>query len=69
MSSPPILKCNESHSAIVVEEGQDNNGRYVLTVGGNEGDSVGLKRVALSAEGLIRQRDENPYISVIQNLK
>lgn len=59
----------ESHSAIVVETGQDANGRFALTVGGNEGDSVGLKRVELSSDGLIRQRDRNAYICVIQNLK
>ena len=28
----------ESHSAIVVEEGSDGAGRYVRTIGGNEGD-------------------------------
>lgn len=42
---------------------------YALTVGGNEGNSVGLKRVALCEDGFIRQRERDPYICVIQNLK
>lgn len=61
----------ESHSAIVVEEGTDGSGRYVRTVGGNEGDTVGDAIVRLNAAGLIRQPSSDPkrYICVIQNLK
>ncbi|MEI8698162.1 DUF2272 domain-containing protein [Mesorhizobium sp. ISC15] len=61
----------ESHSAIVVEEGIDGNGRYVRTIGGNEADSVGDKIVRLSARGLIRQPSTDPhrYMCVIENLK
>ena len=59
----------ESHSAIVIETGQDSAGRYLLTVGGNEGDSVGKKEVRLTAAGLVKQRTNSPFISVIQNLK
>ncbi|MFO1067874.1 MAG: DUF2272 domain-containing protein [Geminicoccaceae bacterium] len=60
-----------SHSAIVVEEGTDGNGRYVRTVGGNEGDSVGDRVVRLRANGLIKPPSSEPtyYISVIQNLR
>lgn len=59
----------ESHSAVVVELGQDANGRFALTVGGNEGDSVGRKRVELRSDGTIRQRAANPFICVIENRK
>lgn len=30
----------ESHSAIIVEIGEDSKGKYALTIGGNEGDSI-----------------------------
>jgi hypothetical protein len=59
----------ESHSAIVVEVSTDTSGKFVRTVGGNEGNTVGLKRIALNSEGFVRQRDPNPYICIIQNLK
>jgi len=58
----------ESHSAIVIETGHDSNGNYLLTVGGNEGDSVGKKLLRLTTRGLIKQRPNSPYICVIQNL-
>jgi hypothetical protein len=60
-----------SHSAIVVEEGIDGAGRYVRTIGGNEGDKVGEKVVRLTAQGMVRQPTSAPryYISVIQTLK
>jgi len=57
-----------SHSAIVVEKGRDSTGDYVLTVGGNEGDSVRRKIIYLN-NGVIPQRDHMPFIAVIQNLK
>ncbi len=59
----------ESHSAIVVETGSDAQGRYALTVGGNESDSVGMKIVRLTSKGFIRQRSANPYICIIKTLK
>jgi hypothetical protein len=59
----------ESHSAIVVEIGNDPDGAYAVTVGGNEGDTVGRKRVRLHSDGKVLQRATNPYICVIQNLK
>jgi hypothetical protein len=62
-------KAYESHSAVVVEIGSDANGAYAITVGGNEGDTVGRKRVALHSDGTVKQRAPNPYICVIQNLK
>ncbi|ATE72059.1 hypothetical protein CNO08_12305 [Lysobacter capsici] len=55
----------ESHSAIVVEVGTDNRGRYLWTIGGNEGDSVGIKEVRLTSTGLVK----NPgglYISIVE---
>jgi len=60
-----------SHSAIVVEEGSDGSGRYVRTVGGNEGDRVGDRVVRLTNTGLIGQPSSAPryYICVVQNLK
>jgi hypothetical protein len=58
-----------SHSAIVVEVGSDAVGRYALTIGGNEGDSIRRKVVRLTADGLIKQRPNNPFICVIQDLK
>jgi hypothetical protein len=60
-----------SHSAIVVEEGVDGSGRYVRTVGGNEGDTVGDAVIRVTSAGLIKQPASDPtrYICVIQNLK
>jgi hypothetical protein len=61
----------ESHSAIVVEEGADGSGRYVRTIGGNEGDAVGDRIVRLTTDGFIKQPTTTPkyYICVIQTLK
>ena len=58
-----------SHSAIVVETGHDHSGRFAVTIGGNESDSIRRKRVALNDDGLIIQRANSPFICVIQNLK
>lgn len=58
-----------SHSAIVIEVGEDNNGKYTLTVGGNEGDSIRVKEIRLDKNGFIKQRKINPYIAIIENLK
>ena len=62
-------KSYASHSAVVVETGEDPLGKYALTIGGNEGDSVGRKLVRLKTNGLIKQRANSPFICVIQNLK
>jgi hypothetical protein len=59
----------ESHSAIVVETGQDPSGLYLLTVGGNEGNSVGMKEVRLTNSGFVKQRENSAFISVIRNMK
>ena len=59
----------ESHSAIVIETGQDHNGHYALTVGGNESNSIRQSIVRLDQNGFIKQRSSSSYISVIQNLK
>jgi len=58
-----------SHTAIVVETGHDHSGRFAVTIGGNESDSIRRKRVALTDDGLIIQRANSPFICVIQNLK
>ena len=58
-----------SHSAIVIETGTDTAGRYALTIGGNESDSIRRTVVRLTPQGLIKQRPANPYICVIANLK
>jgi hypothetical protein len=58
-----------SHSAIVAEIGQDSNGGFALTIGGNEGNSVRRTIVRLTTQGFIKQRKNNPFISVIKNLK
>lgn len=58
-----------SHSVIVVETGVDSNGRYALTIGGNESDSIRSKIVRTDFNGIIVQRTNSPFICVIQNLK
>jgi hypothetical protein len=55
-----------SHSAIVVERGEDERGKFALTIGGNEGDSVRRKRVRLNADGTIAQRDRDPFIALLK---
>jgi hypothetical protein len=59
----------ESHSAVVVECGSDAKGAYIITIGGNESNTVGRKRIAVDKFGHIIQREVDPYICVIQNLK
>jgi hypothetical protein len=59
----------ESHSVMVIEVGQDRQGRFAFCVGGNESDSVRRSVVRLDANGFIKQRDGNPFICVIKNLK
>jgi hypothetical protein len=58
-----------SHTAIVVETGTDTTGRYAVTIGGNESDSIRRKRVVLDARGYIVQRPREPFICVVQTLK
>ena len=58
-----------SHTAIVIETGEDSDGRYALTVGGNESDSIRRKIVRLTSGGLVKQRPTNPFICVVQTLK
>jgi hypothetical protein len=57
----------QSHSAVVVEVGVDNSGKYLRTVGGNEADSVGLKEVRLDAQGRVKNPD-GLYICAIESL-
>jgi len=58
-----------SHSAIVIEVGHDSTGGFALTIGGNEGNSIRRTVVRLNTQGFIKQRTNNPFISVIKNLK
>ncbi len=61
-----------SHTAIVVDDGPklaDENGRFALVVGGNNGDSIRATKVRLTATGLIKQRAASPFICVVKNLK
>jgi len=44
-----------SHSAIVVSCGEDANGKFAVTIGGNEGDSIRKKIVRLNEDGSIQQ--------------
>jgi hypothetical protein len=59
----------KSHSAIVIETGTDSKGNYLLTVGGNESDSVGKKLIRLTPGGLLKQPGINPFICVIKTMK
>jgi hypothetical protein len=59
----------ESHSAIVVARGEDAKGPFAQTIGGNESDSVRMKRIILNANGTVKQRVESPFICLIKNLK
>jgi hypothetical protein len=58
-----------SHSVIVVEIGQDELGRFALSIGGNEGDAIRRTKVRLTPQGFVQQRGRNPFISVIKTLK
>ncbi|PDT50839.1 MULTISPECIES: DUF2272 domain-containing protein [Sinorhizobium] len=63
------LESYNSHGAIVIEFTIENGIRYALTVGGNESDSIRIKKVRLTANGYVKQRSPDPYICVIENLK
>lgn len=58
-----------SHSAVVIETGTDAQGRYLLTIGGNENDTVGRRIVRLASTGKVRQPVPNHFISIIETLK
>lgn len=58
-----------SHSAIVVETGEDIDGKYALIIGGNEGDSIRRTVLRLKSNGFIEQRRNNPFICVVKTLK
>jgi hypothetical protein len=59
----------QSHSVIVIEVGQDSEGGFAFCIGGNESDSVRRSVVRLNSNGFIKQRDGNPFICVIKDLK
>jgi hypothetical protein len=56
-----------SHSAVVIEVGQDSRGKYLRTVGGNEGDSVGMREVRLDPKGRVRSIGSQ-FICVVEAL-
>jgi hypothetical protein len=57
----------KSHSAIVVAVGEDDQGLCAITVGGNEDDGVGMKRLPLDgATGKLLPRKRSPYISIVK---
>jgi hypothetical protein len=58
----------KSHSAIVVEIGKDTSGKYALTIGGNENDTVRQQRVQLTATGEVKQIGTR-FISILANQK
>jgi hypothetical protein len=58
-----------SHSVIVIETGQDADGKFAFCIGGNESDSVRRTVVRLDANGFIKQRRNSPFICVIKNMK
>ena len=62
-------KSYSSHSAIVVEVGVNSGGPFALTIGGNESNSIRQSLVRLNSKGFIKQRDRNPYICVVEDLK
>jgi hypothetical protein len=59
----------QAHGAIVVDFIVKNGVRYAVTVGGNEGQSVGRSEIELLQNGHIKPRSTNPYICVVQTLK
>ncbi|TFF30387.1 DUF2272 domain-containing protein [Mucilaginibacter psychrotolerans] len=59
----------ESHTAIIIEKGNDAQGGYIVTVGGNESDSIRTKIIRLDAHGHIAQRATSPFICLIKNSK
>jgi hypothetical protein len=52
-----------------LKQEKDSNGKYVLTIGGNESDSVRIKEVRLDTNGKIKNRQNNPFILIIETLK
>lgn len=58
-----------SHSAIIIEKGNDATGAYIITVGGNESNTVMTKKIRLGADGKILQRTASPFICLIKDLK
>lgn len=59
----------KSHSVIVIQSRQDEQGRFALCIGGNEGDAIRRTKVRLTPQGFVQQRGRNPFICVIKTLK
>lgn len=58
-----------SHSVIVVARGADAHGKFAITVGGNESDSVRRQIVRLNDDGSVTQKPNHYYICLIKDLK
>lgn len=58
-----------SHTAIVVARGEDHLGKFALTVGGNESNSIRRVRIQLNDDGSVRQRTNSPFICLLKNQK
>ena len=58
-----------SHSAIVVEIGSTNGVKFAGTIGGNESNSVHSAKVVLNQAGFVAQKNNDPFICIIENLK
>lgn len=67
----------ESHSVLIVGFSESNGKTYAVTIGGNENvgsgstslGTVGSKKIELDSNGFIIQKDNNPYICIMQNMK
>jgi len=55
-----------SHTALIVGTGQDARGRFVQTIGGNESQSVRLRRVDLDANGGISNAQARHIFGLIK---
>ncbi|AIE84525.1 DUF2272 domain-containing protein [Fimbriimonas ginsengisoli] len=58
-----------SHSAIVVARGEDDQGKFALTIGGNESDSIRRVRIQLNDDGSVKQRQTASFICLLKNIK
>lgn len=58
-----------SHSAIVVDLITNASGKFAVTIGGNESNSIRRQRVRLTPSGFVLQTKTDPYICVIENQK
>lgn len=58
----------ESHSAIVVQVSLIGANSFAVIIGGNEGDSIRRTMVDLNSSGVVKQRANNPFISIVRKV-